>query len=355
MSKKTVREMNAAERAHHSLAARVFHASLMGSVVLGAVTLLIGLGLYTRALVGQYIDRAVSVAPSAAMSARHGVDSVSIVREVMRVYRGLSPEERAKTGTPEYRALFSHVESGEDFDRLVNILRGYANSGDINDVYLAMYDRENSALVYIADPDRNPDTAFAPGEWESVSAEEIEKFLDWDGTGELYDISREKKYGWMCTAGVPMQDENGETIAFVLTDVTLETVAVRMKSFTLQFTFAILFVTALVACLAARHMKRAAVEPINAIADAAERYAADKVSGSGKTGHFEELQIRTGDEIENLGLVMANMEHDLADFEEKLTRGRGEGAHRHGTVAGKAYSGGYAAEHLPTVPGAQGV
>ena len=58
MPEKTVREMNDRERLHYSLAARVFHSALMGSVVLGLVALLIGLGLYTNALVGQYIGEA---------------------------------------------------------------------------------------------------------------------------------------------------------------------------------------------------------------------------------------------------------------------------------------------------------
>ena len=47
MPEKSVREMSELERQHYSLAARTFHATVMGAAVLGLVAFLIGLGLYT--------------------------------------------------------------------------------------------------------------------------------------------------------------------------------------------------------------------------------------------------------------------------------------------------------------------
>lgn len=320
MSGKSVREMTAAERRSHSLAARVLYSSLLGSIALGAVALLIGLALYTNVLVRQYINQAEGVVPSAAISAKHGTDSASLAREVMRIYHSLGAEERERMDAEAYRALYADVENSEEYVRLVNILRGYVNSSDVDNVYFAMFDRESGAMVYIADPDRDPATAFAPGDWESVRPETLEKIVSWDGTGDLYDISLNAKYGWICTAALPFEDDAGNTVAYVLADVTLENVVAGMKSFTIQFTLAMLLATALVAFLLTRRMKRSVVQPINAIADAAERYARDKTAGSAAADHFAALCIRTGDEIENLSLVMADMERDLADFEEKLTR-----------------------------------
>ena len=195
--------MSDAERVHHSLATRVFRVSMMGSIALGVVTLVIGLALYTTMLTGQYIGQAVGVTPSAKASVAHGVNTIEIAKETMSIYHSLSPEERGKVGTEEYRSWFSHLENEDEFSRLMNILRSFVVSSGVDDVYVAMYDRETSALVYIADPDENPKTKIFPGEWESVKADEIEKLLGWDGKGDLYDISIEKKYGWICTAGTP--------------------------------------------------------------------------------------------------------------------------------------------------------
>jgi hypothetical protein len=66
------------------------------------------------------------------------------------------------------------------------------------------------------------------------------KFLNWDGEGRLYDISLTKKYGWMCTAGMPIKNDEGETVAFVLADITLNEVSRGMKNFLFQYIIAMI-------------------------------------------------------------------------------------------------------------------
>ena len=109
MPEKSVREMSRRERAHFSLSAKVFHASLMGSFILGLVAMLIGLGLYTYALTVQYIGEAFGLARSTALVVHQVVNTDRMVGEVMDLYRSLSEEERAQTGTEAYRARFAHL------------------------------------------------------------------------------------------------------------------------------------------------------------------------------------------------------------------------------------------------------
>ena len=318
MPEKSVREMSDAERRHHSLSARVFHATLVGAAVLGLVMLLIGLGLYSNALIGRYTGDAFALSRYAALSISRTPDASELAEEVMSVYRGLDGEMREKTGTAEYRMLFADAEKSETYRTLLPFLRSFCESGDVYDVYLAMYDRENSALVYFVDPDQNAETKFHPGEWEHVERTEVERFLSWNGEGRLYDIGNTDKYGWMCSAGVPIRNERGEVTAFVLVDVMLENVAAGMKNFVLQYTLALLLVTTLVAVFQAKKMEKTMVRPLNGIAAAAESYVRDKQAGKNVEEHFARLNIRTGDEIENLSHVMADMERDLTGYEEDL-------------------------------------
>jgi len=319
MPEKTVREMNEMERKHFSLAARVFHSALMGSIVLGLVALVIGLGLYTYALIGQYIGEAFGLARSTALVVRQVVDTDRMVNDVMEQYRALSDEERGQTGTEAYRARFAHLTEGEDYTTLCSVFRVFRDSSNVDDVYLAVFDRESGALVYVCDPDERDGYVCMPGDWEAVEKRELEKFLTWDGNGKLYDISRTEKYGWLCTAGVPIHDVGGEIRGFLLADLSLANLTDGMHAFVLQYVLALLVVIFLIGYLITRHMKRTLVRPINEIADAAQRYAADRRSGVGGTDHFSLLNIRTGDEVENLSLVMADMERDLAAYEEHLT------------------------------------
>ena len=309
-----------ARKTHTPLSALVFRTTLMGCIVLGAVALLIGLGFYTGALVKQYIADAFGTTQKAAMSVRHGSDSEGLSRETMRIYRALSEEERAEVGTAAYRDRFSALETGYDYENLVNMLNEHRKSSRVKDIYFAAFDADNGCVVYLADPGGDGETPRALGDWQPIDRRKLERFLSWDGEGMLYHIGRTEQSVWLCTAGVPVVSKSGETYGYVLADVALETVAAGMRAFTLQFTVALLLLTLVVAVIQTRRMQRAVVRPINAIAEAASIYARDKRSGNASGGHFARLNIHTCAETENLGDIMAEMERDLSEYEADLTR-----------------------------------
>ena len=318
MPDKSVRAMTGREKKRHSLEGKLFRAIVLSCVILGAVLLIIGLGLYSVSLTARDVSHAFDVSRYAAMPAENETDSVGLARQVMEVYLDLSDEERAETGTPAYRARFSGARNDPAYDDLMNMLPAFSRSEDVSDVYLGMYDEARSALVYIADPDQ--EDRMYPGDWEPVSRREAAKFLHWDGEGMLYDISRTEKYGWMCTAGTPIRDGDGRVCAFLLADVTIDNVLAGIWSYALQITVALVLVIAVLSKLLARNMKKTLVEPINSIAETARQYAADRRAGVKDSAHFAALEIRTGDEVENLSLIMADMERDLAEYEENLEK-----------------------------------
>ena len=242
MPKKTVREMTALERQHYSLSSRVFHATILGSILLGLVALVIGLGLYTYSSVNHHVSTAFNLTRSAESILRRVVYVKPLADSVMDIYRKLDEGERNEVGTDAYLDRFPDFSEDAQYQTTLAVLDNFLEASDVTDLYLGMYSEEPSALIYIADPRADIGDIGSPGEWESVPEREAEKFLNWDGTGTLYDISRTEKYGWMCTAGVPIRNEKGEPIAYVLADVTLTEVAEGMKSFLIQYVIA-MFIT----------------------------------------------------------------------------------------------------------------
>lgn len=320
MPKKTVREMNALEKKHFSLEAKTFRSTIMGAIILGVAALLLGLGVYTYTLVHQYITEAFNLSKSAAAILQEVTDVEPLSTGVVDAYNSMSGAERDKTGTDEYRKRFSHFTKREDYEMIRKVLKDFSNAVDIDDIYLAMYNRENNSLVYIVDSDDDPSTYVMPVDWDPVPEKEVNDFLNWNGEGEVYSIQNTQNYGWLCTSGVPIKNSKGETVAFVLSDISLANVANGMRNFFLLYFIAMLILTNLVGILMARHMKKKLVTPINKIASAAQKYVDDRRSGATDSDHFSSLDIRTGDEIENLSLVMNDMEHDLAEYEENLTK-----------------------------------
>ena len=320
MPKKTVREMSDIERQHYSLASKTFRSTIMGALILGVAALIIGLGIYTYTLVHQYITEAFNLSKSAAAILREVVDVEPLADGVMSDYHAMSDSEREQTGTDEYHARFADYTKREDYQKIREVFNDFANAVDVDDVYLAMYDRNTDALVYMADHDDDPDTCGLPADWDAVSEKEIAKFLNWDGEGEVYHIEKTENYGWLCTSGVPIKNDMGQTVAFVLSDISLANVANGMRGFFWSYFICMVILVNIVAILMAKHMKKTLAAPINKVAQAAEDYVRDRRGGDKDTEHFAKLNIRTGDEIENLSLIMADMERDLKEHEDNLTK-----------------------------------
>ncbi len=123
----------------------------------------------------------------------------------------------------------------------------------------------------------------------------------------LYDIGKPEKYVLMCTSGIPVRGKSGEVTGFIIADITLDNVVSGIWRFVLQYTVGLVLVIALFGFLMMRYMKNTVVKPIDDITEASQNYAADKKAGVQNTEHFASLDIRTGDEIENLALTVKDM------------------------------------------------
>ncbi len=317
---KSIREMTRWERSRNSMAGRSFRVTMMGQVILGIVALVIGMGLYSHALMGQCISEAFTLARSSASIISDAMEPEKLAGAVMTRYHSLTPEELEAVGTDAYRVHFSYLENREDYQFLMAVLQEFYRSSDVDDIYVAMYDRDTSAVVYIADPAEAEETGCSLGDWDRVSPKEVEKFLTWDGEGRVYNVSNTQRYGWLCTTGMPLTDADGEIVCFVMADVAMSSVIRELAIFLVQYVIALFVVILLLASILTGRMKKTLVQPINDIAEAAQSYARDKKAGVSGTEHFSSLNIRTGDEIENLSLIMADMERDLTDVEANLTQ-----------------------------------
>ena len=318
MQTKNFRDMNEFERRHHSLSAKLFRDALLGSLALGILSLVIGLGLYAAAMAGQFIGIAFNLSRNAAGILDKICEAEDLADNVMAVYRAMGDEMRSNPDSGAYSESFLRFEGEKNYRRIRLVLTDFVASSDVDDVYLAMYDEDTSALVYIVNPEG--DTIHHPGYWEKVGKKELNTFLNWDGKGKLYDISRTEKYGWLCTSGYPIRGDDGRIHCYVLTDVTLGEVTRAMRLFVLQYTLAVILMMVVMAFVFERRIRKWLVRPINRIAQAAESYSRDKKAGREDGEHFSRLNIQTGDEVEHLSLTLADMEHDLQDYEENLTK-----------------------------------
>ena len=140
MPEKSIREMGSWELFHYSLQSKVFRATLMGALVLGLVTLVVGLTMYTYSLINQYIGESFGLASSTAVITDRWIDEEALSQRVMEIYRGLTDEERSKTGTAAYREKFAGITESRTYQALLAILRDTRGASDVDDLYFGHYD-----------------------------------------------------------------------------------------------------------------------------------------------------------------------------------------------------------------------
>ena len=330
MKKKSYTEMSRKEKRLHSLSAKTIRNTILSCIIFGIVAQVVALSFYMASLTGQYIRFANGIAHQAALSVTHGADSVGMTEDVLKIYRSLSPEERTQKEAGEYRRLFSEIDmsTGSSYDYLLHMLEGVLIYHDVDDVYIAALDEETSAIVYIVDSGINDPHQMFPGDWDPVDPKVFKRFINPEAVKVMHEESDEAlhKFDWtkddglMCTVGVPIPDRSGEIGAFVMIDISIQSILYRTLQFSARIFLALLVVTALLAFLQTKHIQKSIVQPINRIEKASQNYAKDRSANVQNTMHFSALDIHTGDELEKLGNAMCAMEKELSEYEANLTK-----------------------------------
>ena len=309
------------------VATRTVLLSVFGSIVLGLTLLVVGLSIYGNTLMQDSISRARFATTRAGGSASHAADTVGLTEEVLAVYNSLTPEQRRRTGTDEYRQLFQKLDSvgGQDatYGWLVKIVHNYI--ADVSRMYVCAFDIERNAMVYIMDlrNDSDNEDLAMPGDWETVPEGWIERLTnsndyDWDAGTTPYDIRKTADGGRICVTAYPIRDEKNSIPIFLVAELSIDNVIADIVQYAIKISAAVLALTLLIAYLVGMRMKKTLADPINAIANTAMAYVQDKRNGIDRTDHFSSLNIQTGDELENLTNVMADMERELDEQEDQI-------------------------------------
>ena len=317
---KTPEKKSITELYHSSLLAKLTLSMLKASLLLGTVLFILGLSLYTYTLLGQYITESFSLAKSSAKVVERIGDSDELAEMVMDIYREIPEDLRQNQNSPEYRARFEALgmDDNEAYQSLRSILFDICDSSDVSYLYIAVYDPKTNALVYVCDPDDNPQTGCKIGEWETVEDDEMKKFTEWDGKDELYDIGGSSRHGWMCSSGYPMGNPNDDLYCFMLSDITLKGIYDGVRILLCEYAVTVILILAILGRKLNKRMRAVLVDPIEKIGNAAMKYVSDRRDGKTATDHFDNLDINTGDEIENLAIIMADMEHNIGEHEEAI-------------------------------------
>ncbi len=308
--KKSVREMNYLERLHYSLSARMFHTILMFSTVLALVALVFALTVYSNNLKNQYSEKASILADNIVLAIDPDLMG-RIVKEAESIYNDLDETVRSDTDSEAYLRAFDGLKDFR-YHKIHEILNEFMSTNKAESIIIGQLVDE-SHFMYLFDVSGNEET-YPLGHIEEVSQDTINAF---EKIGSLMPVIFDRSDdGYNCT-GAGTISRNGREIATIVTAYSLNDVAQRVRQFLLQFFVLMFLVTVLIDNLIIRKMKRTVVTPIEELNEAARAHMQSKEELSEL--HFNDLNIHTGDEIESLALIMADMEKRLQSYVQDLT------------------------------------
>ncbi len=291
---------------------------LLIATVFAAAATAVSYTLYSSAMDRHYKTLAMDTAKTASMLL--DAEDVRILTDnVMGIYRtrcqgGAAPafHQFAEEDWEDYYAAFRAAGNSEAYTSVFHTLSIFREEYKVRWIYICYMDEETEKAVYIIDADTTED-ATPSGHCDPIVAGNMELMKQ-----GIYDfpayVTNYEEYGWLCSASAGIKDSSGKVIANVYVDLSMNEVMQDRQNFLIHLgltLFAAAFVLLLIVTTA---VNRTVVVPINSLSAAAERFVREKKECDGSVSAISQLDIRTGDEIENLTFSMKKMEEEINGY-----------------------------------------
>jgi diguanylate cyclase (GGDEF)-like protein len=285
--------------------------------VLSGTLILITSRFIVRIVDEQFEQRATSVANTVAATLPK--DPVKkLVDEYKAVYAKddtiIFSDEWGSENFNNYLTRFAHISETEEYKQILEYLRSIQDVNEVDCIYLMMVIPEKKAGVYVVDAAY--EDACDPGVADPIY--EVNKAVLTDPTiGFPAYITDTPEYGWLVTSGTPVYSESGNVMCYAMTDIPMNEVRARERGFLGSIIALMIFLTLLVAIISIYLADRTMIVPLQILTKASKDYQKEKKLES----HiFENMNIQTGDELEELANSMEQMEAALNTQVRNLTR-----------------------------------
>ena len=220
----------------------------------------------------------------------------------------------------EYIAQFESIWTCQDFKDIQQELAKVAaanQSGHVTSVYLAYVDRVNELFVYVVDSaDIETEDGCPPGCLDELY--DMNKGLIDDPTiGFPAYITNTAEYGYLVTAGTPIY--KGDTVVgYAIVDSSMTSILKEQQETIWRlFTYLILSVL-LVSIIGIVVVYLILVRPVDHLTEVAKSYDRNKPEETHEK--FSKINIKTHDEIADLGEALRLLESDVHSQVIELTR-----------------------------------
>lgn len=210
------------------------------------------------------------------------------------------------------------MKTDKAYDDMLEDLFKIKNNNNIEFLYVIKID--GNTMRNIMDADVNEVTKYELGMILPLD-EEILPYIDRLEHGVPAYIKKDDKYGWLSICLEPLIDSKGEVVAMVGADISMTEVMEDRYDFLLIMCLGMAVTAVVFISVFVLYVRKGVVSHINQLAGAAKDYVSNRTNNPDFShSKIENLNIRTGDEIENLAEAFKQMEVDMNAYIDNLTR-----------------------------------
>ena len=292
-------------------------AILFMAIILCGVAIFISYGVHAETMDRHYKQLAGNIAKTSAIA----VDKKMVKKyteAVKEIYLKNPMPEITEVNEEEYFGQYETVMDDE-YKILFNRLSDIKKSNVVKSLYIIYVDADSKSCVYIIDAD-NTEGACPMGTWDIIYEDNYNVLTNPEDGFDSY-ITNTEEYGWLCSAGAAIMDENGQVIAHAMVDLSMDEVMNERYAFCRNLCIVMFVITMVILAIFVIIINRSVINPINILSDAARGFVdgMNSETEAGKT-FFDEINIKSGDEIEQLHTSFKFMEKELYDYIENLSR-----------------------------------
>lgn len=299
-----------------SLQQKAVCATLILAFILTVTAVLVSYRVYSDTMDTHYRTLTMNVAKTAATV----VDAREVETYTQAVYdiysMNPSPEFSNAQAEQAYLAQYDGIKD-EGYWQLFKTLEKVKEANDVLSLYISYMDPKTMTGIYILDADTS-ENACPAGIWERIFPENYEAMTHPEDGFPSY-ISNTDEFGWLCSAGAAVLNQDGQVVAHVFVDISMNSVMRDRHDYLIRLCLILLTVTLVLILLFIWVVNRVVVRPVNRLASAAASYVSDKKCAANGQSSIEQLNIRTGDEVESLCSAIKQMERDINGYIENLT------------------------------------
>ena len=207
-------------------------------------------------------------------------------------------------------------EKDEAYEKVYKTLCDIRENGGV--MYLYVVKPERDEVWYVLDTDPSEDAiplGYHEPYYQGAFADNAERMARGERIEPL--VSNEQ-FGWLMSVYYPMKTSSGEPAGYVGVDIQMTDVMNDLSHFARQMILLMAVLTVGFSLVFIRITSTSIAKPINRLSAAAEKLVEEQSSEGTETSIFNQLTIRSHDEVGALYVSLSQMEHDMNAYIRNL-------------------------------------